>query len=446
MILKKFRFRVFLQVIFIFLEILLFSYLILQTSLYATMAVVLLVIIFQTYGLIRYVEKTNQHLVRFFEAVEHADFSQSFSPTGLGSVFDELKESFSRVIEAFQRNRSEKEENFRYLQTVVQHIGIGLIAFNSGGEVELINTAAKRLLKINLLKHIDMLASFSPELVNKLYSIKSNNRALVKVYDDDELLQLAIYATQFKIRNRQITLVSLQNIQGELEEKEMEAWQNLIRVLTHEIMNSVTPISSLAATANQILKNNFKQHTDDDNLDDIRQSVSTIQKRSEGLLHFVGTYRNLTRLPKPNFQIIPVKEIFSNIERLMSAQIDTNSIKLLIRTDPESLEITADPELLEQVLINLVLNAAHALQNSSDGKIQIEGFLNDRGRVVLQVTDNGPGLLPEVQEKIFIPFFTTKKEGSGIGLSLCRQIMRLHRGTITVHSTPNVKTTFILRF
>ena len=130
----------------------------------------------------------------------------------------------------------------------------------------------------------------------------------------------------------------------------------------------------------------------------------------------------------------------------MSAQIDTNSIKLLIRTDPESLEITADPELLEQVLINLVLNAAHALQNSSDGKIQIEGFLNDRGRVVLQVTDNGPGLLPEVQEKIFIPFFTTKKEGSGIGLSLCRQIMRLHRGTITVHSTPNVKTTFILRF
>ncbi len=450
MFLKKFRFNVIIQIIFLLILIFLFCYLSLQTNLYATIFIIAVIIILQTYALIRYVEKTNQYLKQFFDAVKYSDFSQSFASTGLGSSFDELKAAFADVIKAFQKSRAEKEEHFRYLQTVVQHIGIGLLAFQPDGDVELINTAAKKLFKTGQIKNINSLESFSPELVKKLLLLKSGEKVLIKIYDKDELLQLAIYAAEFQLRNKKITLVSIQNIQGELEEKEMEAWQNLIRILTHEIMNSITPISSLASTVNQMLiketPENYTNKEGSFNLDDIRSSVQTIQKRSEGLLHFVDTYRKLTRLPKPNFQIIPISDLFEQVSQLMHSQIQGKKINLIFKVTPKSLELTADPELIEQVLINLLLNSAQALNNIKEAQIELNAFLNKRGRVVVQVMDNGCGLLPEVQDKIFIPFFTTKKEGSGIGLSLCRQIMRLHRGTINVQSEPNVKTIFSLRF
>jgi nitrogen fixation/metabolism regulation signal transduction histidine kinase len=450
MFLKRFRFNVIIQIIFLLILIFLFCYLLLQTNLYATIFIIAVIIIFQTYALIRYVEKTNQYLKRFFDAVKYSDFSQSFTSTGLGSSFDELKAAFTDVIKAFQKSRAEKEEHFRYLQTVVQHIGIGLLAFQPDGDVELINTAAKKLFKTGQIKNIKSLEAFSSELVKKLLLLKSGEKALIKIYDKDELLQLAIYATEFKLRNKKITLVSIQDIQGELEEKEMEAWQNLIRILTHEIMNSITPISSLASTVNQLLiketPGNYTNKEGSFNIDDIRSSVQTIQKRSEGLLHFVDTYRKLTRLPKPNFQIIPISDLFEQVSQLMHSQIQRDKINLIFKVTPKSLELTADPELIEQVLINLLLNSAQALNNTKEAQIELNAFLNKRGRVVVQVTDNGCGLLPEVQDKIFIPFFTTKKEGSGIGLSLCRQIMRLHSGTINVQSEPNIKTVFSLRF
>ncbi len=304
-----------------------------------------------------------------------------------------------------------------------------MLAFQPDGDVELINTAAKKLFKTGQIKNINSLESFSSELVKKLLLLKSGEKALIKIYDKDELLQLAIYATEFQLRNKKITLVSIQNIQGELEEKEMEAWQNLIRILTHEIMNSITPISSLASTVNQMLiketPGNYTKKEGSFNLDDIRSSVQTIQKRSEGLLHFVDTYRKLTRLPKPDFQIIPISDLFEQVSQLMHSQIQGEKINLTFKVMPKSLELTADPELIEQVLINLLLNSAQALNNTKETQIELSAFLNKRGRVVIQVTDNGCGLLPEVQDKIFIPFFTTKKEGSGIGLSLCRQINAL---------------------
>ena len=447
MVYKNFRLHCVIRVLLLGVTIYLFFYLLLQTALYATIVIVASVIVYQIYALIHFVEKTNRDLTRFLEAIKHTDFSQTFSGTGLGSSFEPLKKVFNEVIEQFRRARSEKEEHFRYLQTVVQHVGIGLIAFTQDGEVGLINTAAKRLLRVAHLKNIKTLESLSKKLVATLLEMESGGKALIKIDDKTEFLHLAVYATEFKLREQQFTLVSIQNIQSELEEKEMEAWQNLIRVLTHEIMNSVTPISSLASTVNELLeKPKSRSEITPEYISDMRGAVLTIQKRSEGLLHFVDAYRSLTRIPRPNFKIFHVTELFSGVEQLLRASFKEKTIGLNVRIAPESLELTADPEMIEQVLINLLLNAIQALHGKSDAKIELTSRLDERGRVIIQVADNGPGIIPEVLDKIFIPFFTTKPEGSGIGLSLSRQIMRLHRGTITARSEPNVATIFTLRF
>ncbi len=453
MVFSRFRLNVLARVLALSGTLFGFFYLLFQTTLYATLLIAGAIVLYQIYALLHYVEKTNRDLSRFFDAVKHSDFSQNFTGAGLGSSFDELKTAFGEVITKFQRARADKEEHFRYLQTVMQHVGIGLVSFQANGEVELINTAARRLLRVPHLKNIHALASWSKPLVDKLLAMKSGERALIKVEDKSELLQLAIYATEFKMREQKFTLVSLQNIQSELEEKEMEAWQNLIRVLTHEIMNSVTPIASLASTLNDLLVTERTERGEKnmnevsaETINDLSEALQTIQKRSEGLLHFVDAYRNLTRIPKPNFHIFPVKTLFEQVRQLMRAQVAAKAITLSVQVEPESLEITADPDLIEQVLINLLLNAIQAVEQQGDARIALRAYLDERGRVNVQIADNGPGILPEVLEKVFIPFFTTKKSGSGIGLSLSRQIMRLHRGTISAQSAPGSETVFTLRF
>jgi len=448
MIYRHFRLQIILRIALIIVSIFGLFTLFFKTGLLATTFIVCALIIIQIFSLIRFVEKTNQHLSRFLEAVRHSDFSQSFTSSGLGSSFDQLNDAFSDVIKDFQKARAEKEEHYRYLQTVVQHVGIGLIGFVPNGDVELMNTAAKKILQINQLRNIQSLESLSKPLVKRLEELQTGKKALVQVQDKDDLLQLAIYATEFKMQNRSVKLVSIQNIQSELEEKEFEAWQKLIRVLTHEIMNSVTPISSLASTMNELLTEvegeDYKEKVE--TISDVRGAAQTIQRRSEGLLHFVESYRRLTRLPKPRFKIFSISELFSDIEKLLFNQLEEKEISFLVDIYPKNLELTADPELIEQVLINLLKNAIQALDNRKNPKIELKAKIDLRGRVIIQVEDNGPGILEDVKERIFIPFFTTKKEGSGIGLSLSRQIMRLHRGTISVQSQLKEKTIFTLRF
>jgi signal transduction histidine kinase len=448
---NRFRLNCIIRVIVLGLTILGFFFILFQTSLYAALFIVGVIIIYQTYALIHYVEKTNRDLTRFFTSIRYSDFSQTFKDAGLGPSFDELRKAFTEVMNVFRKTRKEKEEHYQYLQTIVQHIGIGLIAYQPNGDVELINTAAKRLLGIPALKNIQSLETFSKPLVDTLFKIKPKGRALIKVEDQNEFLHLSLYATEFKLRGQVFSLVSIQNIHSELEEREIEAWQKLIRVITHEIMNSITPISSLASTINEMLKENYQINSkdkkfDSESLTDIHDAAQTIQKRSQGLLHFVDAYRNLTLIQKPNFQLFPVKELFGRVEKLMQANIKEKGIRLKIKVDPKTLELTADPELIEQVLINLLLNALQSVGGQKKARIDLISHLDGRGRILIQVMDNGPGIDEENLEKIFIPFFSTKDMGSGIGLSLSRQIMRLHHGSISVQSDPKKQTTFTLRF
>ncbi len=284
--------------------------------------------------------------------------------------------------------------------------------------------------------------------MEKLFALKAGEKETIKLVDENDFIQLIIYATEFKLRDQRYLLVSLQNIQSELEEKEMEAWQQLIRVLTHEIMNSITPISSLASTVQTILKNNLEEQTnlDSETFDDINSAVNTIQKRSEGLIHFVNSYRNLTKIPKPNFQIFQIISLFNRINNLMGSELKKLGINFHVSLNPKSLELTADPEMIEQVIINLIINAKQSLESKEDAEINLIASLDERGKILIRVIDNGPGIPEEVLEKIFIPFYSTKKNGSGIGLSLSRQIMRVHGGNIRVTSKPNEETVFTLRF
>jgi two-component system nitrogen regulation sensor histidine kinase NtrY len=451
MVYKRFRINCVMRVGVLILSLLFFFFVLFKTSLYAALFILGLFIVYQAYSLIHYVEKTNRELTRFFNSIRYSDFSQTFKDDDLGPSFDGLKRAFSEVIQAFRKTRTEKEEHYRYLQTVVQHVGIGLIAFQPNGDVELINTAAKRLLNIVSLKNIKSLESFSKPLVETLFRLKPRERALIKVEDKNELLHLALYSTRFRLRGQDFSLVSIQNIHSELEEKEIDAWQKLIRVLTHEIMNSITPISSLASTINELIKESYQMRLHEEDIDpealtDIHEASQTIQKRSQGLLHFVDAYRNLTLIQKPNFQIFPVRELFDRVEKLLQTNLKDKAIHFQVKIDPQSLELSADPELIEQVLINLLLNALHSVKKQKNAWICLDAHLDGRGRINIQVKDNGPGIPADNMEKIFIPFYSTKEGGSGIGLSLSRQIMRLHRGSITAHSEPKKETVFTLRF
>lgn len=472
MVFKRFSVAVFVRTVFICFSAFVLVLILTKTNFIATPFIVALIIIAQIYSLIHYVQKTNRDITRFFDSIKYSDFSQSFRTNVKGSSFEELNTAFTEVIEEFRKARAEKEEHYRYLQIVVQHVGIGLMAFTHDGSVELINTAAKRLLKIHGIKNVTELSDVSPTLVATLREIKSGDKVLVKIIAGNELSQLSIYATEFKLGESHYTLVSLTNIQSELEEREMEAWQNLIRVLTHEIMNSVTPIISLSSTANSLLGDSMDtmEHgartTVDDSdstrreneealsvlpvplsvFHDVKGALETISKRSEGLLHFVDDYRNLTHVPNPNFQSFKVTDLFGRIEKLFADRFHLRKIWYTYSTEPPELKLTADPDLVEQVLINMVLNSISALLTTSSPMIKIFGTIDDRGATIIQITDNGHGIPEEMQDKIFIPFFTTRKEGSGIGLSLARQIMRAHKGGIALHSIPNKETVFTLRF
>lgn len=416
-----------------------------------TTIVLLVFVLLQTASLILFLEKTNSRLARFLASIRHSDFSSSFTDESLGKSFAELNHEFNQVIEAFKTNRAEKEEHFNYLLTVVQHVSIGIIVFRRDGKVDVFNNAIKKMLRLNHLRSIQELGAVKDDLPEMLLRMQAGDKLLVKVFLQDELIQLSINATEFRMRGETYVLISLQNIHPELEDKEIESWQRLIRVLTHEIMNSITPISSLTATIQEMITDpetgeSRVQQLDSEDLESITAAVETIGSRSRGLLNFVEVYRNLTRIPKPNFRYFPVKELFVRATELLKPKIELHHIQCKWRVFPDDLMVLADPDLVDQVVINLMLNAIDAVKTRENPQISIVASQNVNNRITIDIADNGHGIKPDLMDKIFMPFFTSKKEGSGIGLSLSRQIMQMHKGAISVKSKPEEGTVFTLMF
>ena len=449
MLFRRYRFQIVVRTLLIVATSFLLSYVVLYTSYFYAPIALALTIPFQILSLIRYSEKAIKDLDHFLQSIRQADFTQGLSSAGRGPLYEDLHHAFNEVMEEFRRIRSEKEEHFRYVQTVVQHIGIALIAFRRDGHFELINVAAKRLLGRGQLRNIQQLREWNKTFVQTLLELDSGQHAVIKTLHDDEERQLAIYASRFRLRDETHTLVSIQDIRNELEEKEMEAWQSLTRVLTHEIMNSAAPIASLAATASHLLQSKTSDdgtYAGAETIADTHEALEAIERRSQALIHFADSYRSFTQIRKPNFRVFPVKSLFVQVRRLMRVQAEDTSIDVRVSVTPDDLKLTADEEFIEQVIINLLLNAMDALQGRQDARIELRAGLDRQSRPTIQVADNGPGIPSDIKERIFIPFFTTKRDGSGIGLSLSRQIMRLHNGTINVRSEKDVETVFTLRF
>ena len=407
-----------------------------------------IIIIGQLVELYRFTSQTNRKLTRFLESVKYSDFLSGFANDNkLGRSFRELNTAFNEVLEAFRNTRTEKEEHWQYLNTIVQQVRTGIISFDPDGQVQLMNTNAKRFIGIASLKNVNELADTNPKLYQALMEVQSGKSTLYK--SGNEYL-LTLQATELRIRGNTVKLVTLQNIQNELQKQELDAWQNLTRVLRHEIMNSITPISSLTSTLREILDHDMTKvenhyELQSEGAEDLREGLTTIENRSKGLIKFIDAYREYTSLPQPKIKSIRVKDLLEKVAQFMKPELKKTPIQFGYHCESEYITIQGDEEMIEQVLINLIKNAMEALEQVENPRIELNGSFHDNA-VSIEVIDNGSGIIPEAIERIFIPFFTTKKTGSGIGLALSRQIMQMHNGSLTVKSEPDVKTVFTLNF
>jgi len=448
---KDVKLNISLRLLGLLLTMYILTSLIKENSFILTIIFIAVILGVQVFSLYKYLDKSRDNLVTFLQAIKSRDFSQSYATDTDNENQNKVNKEYNEIVDQFNRVKKGREADFQYLKNIVQHVGIGLITFGESGDVQIINTAAKKLLKIRHIENIRELSGLSEELVDIFFRLKTGGRDLIKMDIQGDIVQLAVYAIELTLRNEAFKLISVQNIQSELEEKEMEAWQNLVRVLTHEIMNSVTPISSLANTVEDELEEKLSNGQEiktitTEEVEDLHLAVKTIQKRSAGLIRFVQDFRNLTHIPKPKISSVKVKPMIEQIVMLMKTEIEENHVQLSMIVEPEDMTINADKELIEQVLINLVKNASQAFDEETNRLVEIKANFNDKGRPLITVKDNGGGIDEEALQKIFIPFFTTKKSGSGIGLSLSRQIMRQHQGVLAVKSQVDEGTEFELRF
>lgn len=424
-----------------------------RTDWYMTAFCLLLLVLFQLYDMLYFVERTNRDISSFLEAIKHSDFTQRFAAEGANSSYRDLYDSFNDISESFQRVKTEKQTHYHYLQTIVEQIGTGIITFNEEGEVQLVNHVLKELLHVPHLRNINALERVSPELVHALWHTQHNEKTLVTVPLEQEQLLLNLHVIEWRSQGQLLKIVTLQNIQSELEEQELQTWQKVIRVLTHEIMNSVTPVISLTSTVAGLLESEViaKQAAgeaiEEEVLEDMQAGLQTIERRSAGMLHFVKNYRRLMRLPTSELRPVKVRELLQNVRRLLQPSMHTQHISLRLYLPDENLAILADAEQLEQVLINLIKNGMEACEAVDKPCVEVLAYIpeQEKNRVRIDVTDNGDGIPEDVLDKIFIPFYTTKKQGSGIGLSLSKQIIRQHGGSIRVNSQPGGPTVFSLQ-
>jgi two-component system, NtrC family, nitrogen regulation sensor histidine kinase NtrY len=321
---KAFPTRVAIRVIFLGITMGLFMFMISRPNMLFAAILTFVIIIAQLVEIFRFVSQTNRKLTRFLESVKYSDFISGFtSDNKLGKSFKDLNIAFNEVLEAFRKARSEKEEHWQYLNTVVQQVRTGILSFDTEGEVQLMNANAKRFLGVTSIKNIKELIQINPKLYHAINSVEPGKSELYKAGND---LYLTIQATELRIRAVDVKLITLQNIQPELQKQELEAWQNLTRVLRHEIMNSITPISSLTSTLREILDHDMERKESqwvlkDEGADDLREGLSTIENRSRGLIKFIDAYREYTSLPKPKMTTVRLKELLEKVAQLMKNEI-----------------------------------------------------------------------------------------------------------------------------
>ncbi|HEA30668.1 MAG TPA: HAMP domain-containing histidine kinase [Leeuwenhoekiella sp.] len=447
MIYKSYFFSVALRIIMLFGFLLVLCYGLLEGQIYMIIGGTLFVPITFS-NLYRFITKRFVAMDDFFEAVKYRDFSRFFVEEKGPQDMRKLNKGFNLVNRTIRDMNSERQMQFVYLQKILSMIDVGIIAYNlESGEVLWTNDSFLNILDFPAFKNIQFIARRRPEVHSELFETYHHTASPVNLFLNKERLKVLISDTVFTIEEGSYKLIVLQNIERTLDKNEAEAWKKLLSVMTHEIMNSIAPISSLAETLQdqvQASLSDTTNHTLD--LEDMNDGILSIKKRSEGLMKFAKTYRSLNKVTQLNLSTITVASLFKSIADLMRPSLAKKEIDLQFSTEQPNLELEIDAYLIEQVLINLILNAIDACKNSSKGGIIVSAQRNLRGNMSIQVTDNGAGIPPEILDSIFVPFFSTKKTGSGIGLSLCKQIMTLHQGKIQVNSTLGEGTMITLSF
>jgi nitrogen fixation/metabolism regulation signal transduction histidine kinase len=403
---------------------------------------------YQVIELYRFHKKTNDELQQFVEAVHYRDFSRHFDIKHAPVDLQPLRKGFNEINTTFKTITREKETQYQYLQKILELVDTGILSYEEqGGEVVWMNESLKRMLQLPYLKTIHSMQKRDAALYQDIIVLKPGEGKITTVQPETTSFKILLSATSFQTDGKKYKLIAFQNVDEALDETESKAWQKLLSVMTHEIMNSVAPISSLADTLKNRVQQSahlFKQHPGA--VDDLELGIDTIKRRSEGLLKFAETYRNLNKITTLNLTKVYARDLFENLHRLMQPTLEQKQIDLeIILKDPD-LMLEADTNLVEQVLINLLVNAIEAVKSTNQPRIILAGYQSGNGKTIIKVADNGSGIPAEIMDKIFIPFFSTKKHGSGIGLSLCKQIMMLHRGNIQVQSATSEGTVFMLLF
>lgn len=425
------------------------AWMIANTQWYVTISLFIAAALAEAVALVRFSSQSSREIARFLDALSVDDLSQSFSGLTTDGAHRELGTAMERVLARLRAGRSERDEQAQYLQTLVNHVPVALISIDERGAVRLLNMAARRLFESSLTKTAQ-LSRYSESFAVSLESLSPGNTTILRMERPSGALLLKAAATEIAARGMRTRLFSLQNIENEMSAQELEAWQTVIRVMAHEVMNSLTPVSSLATTAHDLVRDVLEQLPAGDPraaaLADARDALETVSRRSEGLLHFVRSHRRLTKPLAARMELIPVLRLFARIQRLLAGDLADRDIRMVSRVEPETLELAVDAELLDQALINLVRNAIEALRDTPSGEIALSAYRESDGRVAISVSDNGPGIPPDQREKVFVPFFTTKRQGSGIGLTLVRQIAAAHGASVDVSETLGGGATVRLRF
>src|SRR5687767_9143070 len=447
MIFKQFEWRILIRIVFLFITLSAASFLLVK-ELYVYLLLAIPVVIYQVVDFYRFHKKAHDELNQFVESVHYRDFSRSFDVKHAPVDIQPLRQGFNEINTTFKVISKEKETQYQYLQKILELVDTGIISYEEeSGNIVWMNESLKRMMQLPYLKTIHSLSKRDETLYQQIILLKPGDGRIATVHLETSSFKVLLSATAFQTEGKIYKLIAFQNVNEALDETESKAWQKLLSVLTHEIMNSVAPISSLAETLKHRLQQSVAVLSNESgSVDDLELGIETIKRRSEGLLKFAETYRNLNKITTLNLKKIYVRDLFENLHHLMQPTLDQKNIEMEIVLKDPDLQLDADTNLLEQVMINLVVNAMEAVKEREEPRIVLSAYYANNHKTVIKVADNGTGMPEEVLDKIFIPFFSTKKSGSGIGLSLCKQIMMLHKGNIQVQSVEGQGTAFMMQF
>jgi len=450
MIIRNFNFKVIVRTLLIVLLSAFMGWLISSEKPFSLIFLFGLVDLFLVFALIHFLNSTNRKISYFLESVQNDDSTLSIPTKITDKSILGIYEGLNKVNRQIQQLKIESRQQEQYFETLLEHVATGILTYNSNGFVLHANSAAKKMLGVDVLTHLNQLERINRNLFQTVKNIEPFEQRLVSVTSERGMVQLSLKSTSFKVKNNELILLAIQDIRNELDEKELDSWMKLIRVLMHEIMNSIAPITSLSESLCNFFTIDGRPATPDElsesKIQATLRGLGVIKEQGNGLMLFVESYRKLTRLPKPDKKLFRFEELATRIKVLYSSLENSELVKLSISINPPGLELFADENLISQVLLNLTKNALQANEKNPEGKISIIAGINQNRRLEIRVMDNGPGIPEDILAQIFVPFFTTKESGSGIGLSLSRQIMRLHGGSLQVRSTPGKETVFSMIF